>query len=64
MPVSLVQRAKKVDNQVAIFLEKNNSRISEREIARKIKNQFTKEILKTSSPDFRKKIKEGFSVAL
>lgn len=38
--------------------------INEKELARKIKNQFTKEILKTSSPDFRKKLKEGFAIDL
>jgi hypothetical protein len=38
--------------------------MNEREIAKKIKNQFTKEILKSSSADFRKKLKEGFAVDL
>lgn len=38
--------------------------INEKEIAKRIKNQFTKEILKTSSPEFRKKLKEGFSIDL
>jgi len=38
--------------------------INEKDIAKKIKNQFTKEILKTSSPDFRKKLKEGFAIDL
>jgi hypothetical protein len=33
---------------------------NEKELAKKIKNQFTKEILKTSSAEFRKKLKEGF----
>lgn len=38
--------------------------INEKEIARKIKNQFTKEILKSSSPEFRAKLKEGFGLTL
>jgi hypothetical protein len=38
--------------------------MNERDIAKKIKNQFTKEILKSSSVDFRKKLKEGFAVDL
>jgi hypothetical protein len=37
---------------------------NEKEIAKRIKNQFTKEILKTSSAEFRKKLKEGFAVEL
>jgi hypothetical protein len=37
---------------------------NEKEIAKRIKNQFTKEILKTSSSDFRKKLKEGFAIDL
>lgn len=38
--------------------------INEKEIARKIKNQFTKEILKSSSADFKAKLKEGFGLTL
>lgn len=38
--------------------------INEKEIARKIKNQFTKEILKSSSPEFRAKLKDGFGLTL
>ena len=40
------------------------SGINEKEIAKKIKNQFTKEILKTSSPDFQKKLRAGFGLSL
>lgn len=38
--------------------------INEREIAKKIKNQFTKEILKTSSPEFKQKMLDGFGITL
>jgi hypothetical protein len=38
--------------------------INEKEIAKSIKNQFTKEILKTSSTEFRKILKLGFGVNL
>lgn len=38
--------------------------INEKELAKKIKNQFTKEILKTSSPDFQKKLRAGFGLSL
>ena len=48
---------KEVKDFLALMPEKG---INWKEIARKIKNQFTKEILKTSSADFRKKLKEGF----
>lgn len=48
---------KEVGDFLALMPEKG---FNEKEIARKIKNQFTKEILKTFSADFRKKLKEGF----
>ena len=38
--------------------------INEKEIAKKIKNQFTKEILKTSSPNFQKKLRAGVGLTL
>lgn len=66
----------KHSKKVVDFIEQHNAKvkefiemvpakgINEKEIAKRIKNQFTKEILKTSSVDFRKKLKEGFAVDL
>lgn len=58
---AIEEHNKRVDEFMAIMPEKG---INEKEIARKIKNQFTKEILKTSSPEFRKKIQDGFGFIL
>jgi hypothetical protein len=38
--------------------------LNEKEIAKKIKNHFTKEILRSSSAEFRAKLKEGFGLNL
>ena len=60
--ISLIEQTKeKAEEFIKLVPVKG---INEKELARKIKNQFTKEILKTSSPDFRKKLKEGFSIDL
>lgn len=58
---AIEEHNKRVDALVEILPEKG---INEKDIARKIKNQFTKEILKTSSPEFRQKMQEGFGIIL
>jgi hypothetical protein len=56
-------KAVKDQNQVIEdFLARHNQALSEKDIAKKIKNQFTKEILKTSSKEFKEKLKLGFAV--
>lgn len=61
----LLDMIKKHNEKVKEFIDMVPAKgINEKEIARKIKNQFTKEILKSSSPEFRAKLKEGFGLTL
>lgn len=58
---AIQEHNKRVDAFAEILPEKG---INEKDIARKIKNQFTKEILKTSSPEFKQKMLDGFGINL
>lgn len=58
---AIEEHNKKVNALAEILPEKG---INEKEIARRIKNQFTKEILKTSSPEFKQKMLDGFGISL
>lgn len=53
----LAENNKQVEAFVASLPEEG---ISEKELTRKIKNTFTKEFVKTMSPDFQKSLKKGF----
>jgi hypothetical protein len=53
----LEENNKQIEAFVASLPEEG---ISEKELTRKIKNTFTKEFVKTMSPDFQKSLKKGF----
>jgi len=59
-----IARIKKQNKKIEDFLKTVPEKISEREISKRIKNQFTKEILKSSSKEFKQKLKLGFSMDL
>lgn len=61
---SLLKRLNEHNLRVEQFLNDFPGEINPSKISKDIKNKFTKEILKTSSPDFRKKLKAGFGVTL
>lgn len=65
VPSKYIKLIEEYDAKVEEFFKlvpKNG--INEKELAKRIKNQFTKEILKTSSPDFQKKLRAGFGLSL
>lgn len=53
----LEEHNKKIEAFIAVLPEEG---ISEKVLARKVKNTFTKEFVKTMSPDFQKSLKKGF----
>jgi hypothetical protein len=63
-PASFIKEVKENNKVVRQFLEEFPEPISPSKISKTIKNKFTKEILRTSSPDFKKKLKAGFGLTL
>lgn len=61
-PASLIKEIKEHNLIVEKFCEEFPQPISPSKISKSIKNKFTKEILKTSSPEFKKKLKSGFGI--
>lgn len=59
-----IKRIKEHNLKVEQFLKDFPEEINPSKISKDIKNRFTKEILKTSSPDFKKKLKAGFGITL
>jgi hypothetical protein len=65
-----------LSDKILELIEENNAKvkefiasipesgINEKELAKRIKNQFTKEILQNSSADFKKKLKKSFAIHL
>lgn len=61
----LVDQILEHNKQVIEFIDSIPAKgINEKEIAKSLKNKFTIEILKTSSPDFKNKLKNGFGLTL
>ena len=63
-PASFIKEIKEHNKVVTQFAAEFPEPISPSKISKTIKNKFTKEILKTSSPDFKKKLKAGFGLTL
>ena len=63
-PASLIKEIKEHNEVVEKFCQEFPDPISPAKISKAIKNKFTKEILKSSSPDFKKKLKAGFGITL
>jgi len=63
-PASFVKEIKEHNEVVRQFCQEFPEPISPTKISKTIKNKFTKEILRTSSPDFKKKLKAGFGLTL
>ena len=60
----LEKRIKDHNEKVTEFCENFKSGLNEKQIAKMIKNKFTKEILKTTSLDFKQKLIDGFGLTL
>jgi len=63
-PAALVKEINDNNEMIDKFCKEFPEAISPSKISKTIKNKFTKEILKTSSPDFKKKLKAGFGLTL
>lgn len=61
---AIIKRIKEHNLRVEQFINDFPEEINPSKISKDIKNKFTKEILKTSSPDFKKKLKAGFGITL
>jgi hypothetical protein len=65
LPSHLLEAVKLKEEYVKKFLDSFPSEgINERKIAKTIKNQFTKEFMKSMSPDFKKSINKSFKLKL
>lgn len=64
MSEKLIKEIEAYDEKVEELFKVYPDKINEKQIARSIKNQFTKEILKSSSKDFQKKLRLGFGLNL
>ena len=60
----LEKRIKEHNEKVTEFCKNFKSGLNEKQIAKMIKNKFTKEILKTTSLDFKQKLIDGFGLTL